>query len=114
MEKYYDKNGHAEHYNSHRINALVQMEQIWGTEKLMTHYEMTVFEYRFRLGTKDPELIPQDMIKIKWFETTIEYLRDKIDNGDEVDGLDFGPHPLPGKLQAMHLNNNNDKGEKNK
>lgn len=98
MEKYYDKKGNADHYNSHRISCLVMSERIWGTKALMMHYEIVVFEYKYRLGQKDSDSLEQEITKIKWYESAIEYLKNRIDEGQEFPGLIGKSHPLPTEL----------------
>lgn len=99
IEKYYNKSGSASHYDNHRINCFHQQEAIWGTFALMQHYEMQIFEYKFRMGKKDkPE---QELLKIKWLETMIKYLRNKILKGEDIKGYTEMKHPLPDEFLKM-------------
>ena len=59
---------------------------------------MAIFEYKYRLGSKDPELINQDIIKIQWFERAVKYLISKIENGKAIPGMGAGFHGLPSEL----------------
>lgn len=99
IEEYYDNSGTASHYDNHRVNCFHQQEAIWGTYNLMLHYEMQIFEYKFRLGKKDNA--EQELLKIHWLETMILYLRNKILRGEAIQGYTEMKHPLPNEFTKM-------------
>lgn len=58
---------HPSHYNNYPMEVIDMMENIWGTEEVITFCEMNAFKYRMRMGLKDNNSIEQDLAKEKWY-----------------------------------------------
>lgn len=95
--KSYNEKGDATHYDSERLNTIIKMERIWGTEAIMTHCEITAFKYRERLGKKEGQPMELDLLKAQWYEQAAKYFFAKITNGEAVPGLEIKRYGLPWK-----------------
>lgn len=92
----YNEKGDAKHYDQDRINTIIKMERIWGTEAIMYHCEITAFKYRERLGKKLDHPIELDLLKAEWYEKAAAYYYDKLHNGNPIIILSGGSkEPLP-------------------
>ncbi len=87
MNNNYDEKGNAKHYSDQRIDMIRMLEQIWGTQNLMIFCEMNAFKYRMRLGKKDDPT--QEMIKISWYEKMAQHLKEDLEKGRNISGLEI-------------------------
>lgn len=92
----YDNEGNAKHYDQDRINTIIKMERIWGTEALMYHCEITAFKYRERIGKKIDQPPSLDLIKAEWYEKAARHYFLKLHHGNPIIILGGGKkEPLP-------------------
>ena len=74
----YENVNHPNHYNNYSKEVIDMMEDIWGTEALITFCEMNAFKYRMRMGTKPDNSIEQDMDKESWYLNKAKSLKTKL------------------------------------
>ena len=74
----YENVNHPNHYNNYSKEVIDMMEDIWGTEALITFCEMNAFKYRMRMGTKPDNSIEQDMNKESWYLNKAKSLKSKL------------------------------------
>lgn len=74
MEKEYDYIN-PDHYKNGGKEVIEMMEDIWGTQALIAHCEMTAFKYRMRVGLKPDQPVERDLEKAKWYEDKAKELR---------------------------------------
>ena len=104
IDKAYNKDGDAKHYDSERINVMVHMEKIWGTMATMIFCEMNAFKYRSRIGKKEGQSPEQELLKIHWYEQAAKFYQNKMINGEDIPGLNpLVKHSLPWKKPAKEL-----------
>lgn len=84
IEKFYDKEGNASHYDSKRLNAIIKYERTYGTLGVMVFCEITADRYRERLGKKDNQSLEQEALKISWYEKAAEYYFKKLGTEEEI------------------------------
>lgn len=72
----HDKNGNSSHYKQGRIDVMVMLERVYGTEAAMLFCEMNAFKYRLRLGHKNQDA--SDLIKIKWYEKAALFFSNRL------------------------------------
>lgn len=77
----YNSSGDATHYDKDRLNTIIKMERIWGTEAIMTHCEITAFKYRERVGKKIGQPADLDLLKATWYENAANYYYEKLHKG---------------------------------
>lgn len=95
IEKFYDKNGNAAHYDTDRLNSIIKIERIWGTAATMLFCEITAFKYKERVGKKDTDSIEQELLKANWYENAAKYYFNKIGTDKEIEGLNHHKYGLP-------------------
>jgi len=66
------------HYKGSSKETIEMMEDIWGTEALIAHCEITAFKYRVRLGKKPDQPIERDLEKAFWYENKAQELKNKL------------------------------------
>lgn len=71
---------HPSHYNIEgRKECIVEMEDIWGIEAVITFCVLNAYKYRYRAGAKSQETLTQDLKKADWYEEYAEKLKKKLD-----------------------------------
>ena len=101
IEDAYDTQGNAKHYDDERLNTIVKMEAIWGTQAIVLHCEITAFKYRERAGKKKGQSLEQEILKANWYENAAKFFFEKSKGPDAVFGIDrtdYAPlkkHGLP-------------------
>lgn len=96
-EQQYNEKGDAKHYDMDRLNTLVKMERIWGTEALMHHCEITAFKYRERIGKKKDQPVQLDLTKAEWYEHAARFFYDKLQKLEGIPGTGIKKMGLPWK-----------------
>lgn len=59
---------HPDHYNkAGRKECIVEMEEKFGTEAVISFCKCNAFKYRYRAGTKEGNSEEQDLQKAIWY-----------------------------------------------
>lgn len=98
QEMQYNVKGDADYYRG-RIEAIRVMEQVYGTRAVLNFCECNVLKYRLRLGKKDGQDPARELIKAEWYEKAAGFFWERIQKGEEVEGIDknnkLSRHGLP-------------------
>ena len=71
---------HPSHYSlAGRKECIVEMEEIYGTEAVITFCELNAYKYRYRAGYKLGNSPLQDDNKATWYENYALKLREKLE-----------------------------------
>lgn len=97
IEKFYDKQGNAKHYDSTRINSIIKFERIYGTIAVMTFCEISADKYRERIGKKDNQTVEQELLKISWYEAAAKYYFEKANSNENIEVDNYIKEDLPWK-----------------
>lgn len=66
------------HYTKYTFEVIEMMEKVYGAEWTAIYCELTIMKYRLRMGDKPNEPVERDMKKVKWYETKLKELREKL------------------------------------
>lgn len=70
---------HPEHYSqAGRKECIVEMEEIFGTEAVITFCMLNAYKYLYRAGNKLGNSELQDRNKAQWYDDYAEKLRKKL------------------------------------
>lgn len=77
-----DNVNHPNHYNiSGRKECIVEMEEIFGVDAVLTFCKLNAYKYRYRHELKNGE---EDLKKAKWYEDyALQLEADKYEVNDE-------------------------------
>lgn len=70
---------HPQHYIAEgRKECIVEMEELFGTQAVITFCECNAFKYNYRKGLKEGNSLEQDEQKAQWYQNYAEELRKKL------------------------------------
>lgn len=87
IDKNYDHQGNASHYNMERVGVMQIFERSFGTLAVMHFCELNALKYRLRMGKKENQSAAQELLKAKWYEKAANFYFERLGTPLEVPGL---------------------------
>jgi hypothetical protein len=95
IEKAYDKDGNASHYNRARLNSIIKYERTYGTLGVMVFCEINADKYKDRIGKKEGQSVDQELLKANWYENAAHFFFQKLGTKEEIIINNYRKEQLP-------------------